>query len=197
MPEFLVLPQGISTAPYIFSRFTLAITSYLPPVVGPQMLALGPSSRGSELCIPLVARRSLLTSLPVPSSAVRWCGREPPDRPRCGPACPEKGYGRFGPPARTAGLPGHLFYRPPVPSSGTPVGSNGLIHWSFPRRTHSLSVAPLDRALAGLAPLISAWIAPTLTATACCKLVCVAIAPCCNVSKYSCVRRSAFRAITA
>ena len=27
--EFLVLPQGISTAPYIFSRFTLAITSYL------------------------------------------------------------------------------------------------------------------------------------------------------------------------
>ena len=27
--EFLVLPQGISTAPYIFSRFTLAITTYL------------------------------------------------------------------------------------------------------------------------------------------------------------------------
>ena len=27
--EFLVLPQGIMTAPYIFSRFTLAITTYL------------------------------------------------------------------------------------------------------------------------------------------------------------------------
>ena len=28
--EFMVLPQGITTAPYIFSRFTpLAITSYL------------------------------------------------------------------------------------------------------------------------------------------------------------------------
>ena len=27
--EFWVLPQGITTAPYIFSRFTLAITTYL------------------------------------------------------------------------------------------------------------------------------------------------------------------------